>query len=112
MSKRSRVRMATEEDLLRDFGGPGFFFGTPVRPTTNTNRGTTMSYPPTTPYQAQHTGHASKRRGAKTHEIDMSDSVAICGNPQSQPITDEGLAIVDCLVCIHVHAARQLRAKP
>jgi hypothetical protein len=64
---------------------------------------------PTTPYSAPHTGHASRRRGAKTHELDPN-SVAICGNPQSQPVTDEGQGIVDCLACIHVHDARLRRA--
>jgi hypothetical protein len=33
MSEHSRVRLATEEDLLRDFGPSGLLIGSPVRPT-------------------------------------------------------------------------------
>ena len=32
MNKNSRIRSATEEDVLRAFGPEGFVFGIPVRP--------------------------------------------------------------------------------
>jgi hypothetical protein len=32
VSKNTQIRLATEEDLLRDFGRGGFMIGIPVRP--------------------------------------------------------------------------------